>query len=919
LSLCLLLLAVLLLGVAICYLVFAVGPHFHGFPDRTIGISLLSDVDPHYRTYLFLLASALCIALCWGFFMLTRWSPDIAWAPGLEPLTGLLAVCVVMNLLASAVHPHSELFLAGAALGFVLLALWLLHQRLKSDASDSSAQFVLEVSLGWQGLTLLYWLAGLKIDYSFLAVFLLIYPCARFLCQRSSVQSAALRLWILAAPLLLIVTIEAAYLSFGAHNTAGKTLLVFSLISLLPVLTSILWRKTLPHAGYLAGLFVLVTTAVLNEYSAEIVYRGYDVFHLAERVLPLQQAASFGLYPIIDFQPAHGLFDVVPHALYQWLSGGNPLESMIWGNGYFHGWFMRGIYIAIFYVCLAPMVGGVTAFFLLWLLPHFHLVEPYNTWLLLPLINLYWIATTHRLRTAWSIQWTLVLLLGLWRPDFALVLFAGNLVVLVVMSWYERSIRQCLAALAALSLVMLLAAVLFLGIFGVERLGSVFALMKPYMGIQILAASYDHFYRQWDYLATLQYVILPALGALAGGYSLARLYLREDRRQFALHLVIVFLTAIGFALAIRLFHRHTIAEGFSKPYFFIFAALLVLATLRLHARLLAPLLAVAVMLSFLAAPKMRNHPEDSLWGPQRSYPLGTRTLSLPQVVQTGPRLVDDIDRFDAFQAFSQHFLQKGETFYDFSNAPLLYALADVQVPSYVNETVYHTSETMQSIVLDDLGRWHRQKRLPFVVFRQNNPWDALDGADNALRSYRVAEFIYANYRPCIQIGKLELWSDKRRTCEQDIRRKVPQVVLADEKIRFLERNYLKQFIAYGHLPYIWANFDEISDAVDKRIALTVQEGSAAEITLGSADLQDCSRTACYLDLRVDSPVQQEVTLRFARQRQLSFIARPGSQGYRIRISAMWRWYRGGKFTSLQLTADEAIEVGEANLAALAAS
>jgi len=910
----------LLLAAALCvliaatlFMVLALGPHFHSFPDRTIGISVLSDVDPHYRTYLFLLLSALAIILFWGLFVMTRWRPGVRWKPGFKPLTGLLAGCVAGNLLLAWLQPHTQLFMSGAALSALLLVLWLLHLRLDSGTSRPGADYLVEIALTWQGLTLLYWVLGIRVDYSFLVAFFLLFPAGRFLRSRSGKLAEALASWILTAPLLMIMGVEVAYFVFREENSQVLTFVLFAIIGIVFLLLWLFALRRKVSLSQLAACSVLVSTAVLNEYSAEIVYRGYDVFHLAERVLPLQQFTSFGLYPVVDFQPAHGLFDVFPHALYQWFSGGDFLESMLWGNGYFHGWLMRAIYIAVFFLCLAALIGGVSAFFLLWLLPHFHLVEPYNTLLLLPVLNLYLLITSqHRVR-AWVVQWLLVILLGLWRPDFALVVIAGNLVVATVMAWYERSMRPAVAAAAAMLLVLLVALLLSLAWLGPERLAHVYSLMQPYMGIQIIAASYDHFFRQWDYMATLQYLILPGLGALAGGYSLARVYLREDHRKLALHMVIIFLTAIGFAMAIRMFHRHTIAEGFSKPYFFLFCALLMLSSLRFHPRVTAPLLALAISLSFLAAPKMRSHSDTSLWGPQRTYPLGTRPLALPEMAPGEPRLVDNVKRFNAFEAFMQHYLQDDETLYDFSNAPLVYAMAGVRVPLYINETVYHTSETMQASVLRDLRSLRTQKRLPFVVFRQNNPWDALDGVDNALRSYRVAEFIYDSYKPCIKIGKLELWIDKRKTCQKDIEAKVPESVLLHERISFLDRNYLQQFIAYRHLPFIWANFDRYEETIERKIGLRGDGLPGTVATLRAADLQDCSRAACYLDLQLHSPLQQEVVVRFARQKQLSFVARPGLQSYRVRISALWRWYRGGNFTSLQLSADNTILVEKADL------
>ena len=66
--------AALLLGGLLAYVLLD-GPAFNSFPGRTIGISLLSDIDPHYRIGLFLVLSAMLIVISWAGFTLSRLHP----------------------------------------------------------------------------------------------------------------------------------------------------------------------------------------------------------------------------------------------------------------------------------------------------------------------------------------------------------------------------------------------------------------------------------------------------------------------------------------------------------------------------------------------------------------------------------------------------------------------------------------------------------------------------------------------------------------------------------------------------------------------------------------------------------------------------------------------------------------------------
>ena len=154
-----------------------------------------------------------------------------------------------------------------------------------------------------------------------------------------------------------------------------------------------------------ALLAVLLSTFVVNQYDNEVLYRGYDLFHLAERMLPLQQWDAYGSLPFLDYHPGHGLFDLFPHGLYHLLNRGDPLEAALWGNGYFLGWVVQAVYIGLFFACLSPVIGSVSAFLLLFLLPVFHMLEPYNTLLLLPILRLQRLPQTGSLLPWWVVQW----------------------------------------------------------------------------------------------------------------------------------------------------------------------------------------------------------------------------------------------------------------------------------------------------------------------------------------------------------------------------------------------------------------------------------------------------------------------------------------------------------------------------------
>jgi hypothetical protein len=899
-------------GAGILYVIFAQEESFQSFPGRTIGISLLSDIDPHYRTWLFLLGSALLITVTAGVFAISGAQAGSKAKLAASPPGLLILACGAANLAAAALHTDSGLFLQGAALSGWVLALWWLYG---DTSQQAEAGFLLRFCVSWQLAILAFWLAGLPANWWLIAPATLVFLAYPQLCKWAPSLEGPLGACLLLAPVALVVAIECSYFIAGQHSSPWPALAIAT------ALTALCWllytRKTVSPVALarLAALSVLLTTFILNQYTNQITYRGFDVFHLAEKLLPLQQYASFGSLPFMGYHPGHGLFDVFPHAIYQMLNGGDILESQIWGNGYFMGWVMQTLYIGILYWCLSRLLEPLAAFFLLWLLPVFHILEPYNALLLLPVIHLAMLPGTTNPWRWWCIQWLLTVALGVWRTDFGMIIAAGNLITAAALSWHRQTPRTLIPAITGLlgTLAALGAVVALLPDHPVHD--SLLRISKDLMGIQIPAAAYDRYYKEWNHLVTMQYIVLPAVGALAGGYSVARLYRRDDPQQLALHLIIIFVTAVGFALSIRLLHRHSMVEGFTKTNFFYFAPLLALMTFKLHRTVLLPLLAVLIMAAFIATPETAKYSKNAFWGPRQSYPVVTHPTEFPALYSDAPRLERRARKYDVFVAFTEQYLSRGQTFYDFANAPLLYVLADVQVSTFVTETVWHTSESIQDDMLAELQSHYRQGNLPFVVFRQNKRWDYLDNVDNALRSYKVAEFIYKRYKPCVRVSMLDLWVDKRQPCMKGIKQKLQAHRDTLKAIQPLKRDYLQQFINYGHLPYIWANFDTHVDTIARQSSVTMEAPDGNKIGLG-IDQATCKATACYLDIQVSSETEQDLTLYFSDNPQLSLTVRPGKHNYRIRVSALWRWHQRVGRENLNLRADQPLIVHRADLVEL---
>jgi hypothetical protein len=785
------------------------------------------------------------------------------------------------------------------------------------------------VCISWQFATLLFlattWQSGLFFWFTVLASFIVLLFILGNLEKLPSRMRSECRVIILhaflrcllLAPLLFFAANELSYFLSRWGYQALTPFCVFVLLTLSVVVRSIIQKvQNLPGSFYM-GLCVLLGNVLIIEYTSTIQYGHYDLFHFGERLLPLQQWSSYGLLPFKDYLPTHGLFDAFPHIIYQQINNSSPFEALVWGNGYFMGWFMRAIAISIFYAFISRLIEPVSAFFLLWLLPSYHLIDPYYSFLLLPAIHVLNLQQTKAINRWWFLQWAFTVLIMLWRLDFGVVLIAGNFALMVLASWYLKSSAHILRGGLVGAGVIFLAVVVFIlisgGYQGVESLLAI----KAYMASQIIVTSYAEVYKEINFSSLMQLVLLPGSIALVLAYSFSRLVRRTASYSlFTVDLLIIFLGVATLIMSMRSLHRHTLLEGGFKNYLFLLV--MFLSVLRFWLQrggfALAPVLALFVMVSFLVVPKGDKPVWRSVFHltPQWEYPFALTGKQAPAWEVNPVRMVDKVNKYDGFIEFMASSLKKGESFYDFANAPLLYVLADVEVPVYVTETLFQSSDTLQKKTVAELASWHRQDRLPFVVFRQNNIWDRLDNVDNALRSYLIAEFIYGAYKPCVKVDHFDIWIDKRIASADDCQAGLNSVyslgVRLQKKIVPLREDYLHQYMEFHYVPYLWASFDKAIDNIREIRTAHVYQLDQQHWSLEIVDGFACKGQPCYLDLEIDSKSTQQVRIAFLSEDQAELTVLEGVNRYRIRMSSLWHWYRSDAFDSMELHADSPFQL-----------
>ncbi len=249
-------------------------------------------------------------------------------------------------------------------------------------------------------------------------------------------------------------------------------------------------------------------------------------------------------------------------------------------------------------------------------------------------------------------------------------------------------------------------------------------------------------------------------------------------------------------------------------------------------------------------------------------------------------------------------LSDNETFADFINEDFLYSVIGRRFPVYMSQSPLMVSgEFTQEMFIDEIS-----EDCPLVLMPTDESGYrelAMDDIANPVRYYKLAEYIYRNYRPLVKTGDNALWCRNERYREFSTK-------LSDkyEKIDYgYDISGNPENIKYVHnyelqkLPYLWGNKDE-KKAWDNKRLCDVSLGDngiyqfdvldASQKEKGNYLMFECTNDAdatenngfIKINLSVGCMKQSE----FEEKYRYSFDIPAGESRELIRISADYCWY-----------------------------
>lgn len=612
-----------------------------------------------------------------------------------------------------------------------------------------------------------------------------------------------------------------------------------------------------------------------------------DMFHHGENLLPVQQLFSFKHIPFIDIYPTHGISYMVGQSLYSIVNGYRAFEPWLWE------WLVKIFEILIFYFVLKKITNSFLAGTVIVFLPIIgifggqHFTYGYNTSLV---ATYYFAAMAPALSLAWLLKkpkftrlvtlWLICLFLVLWRVDFGLASLAATTLIFLGI-FLSKEIKGYEIPISPKQVILSLGLTtgsLFL-------IGLIISTLKneSFWGLLTQNLQFVKFQAQAQGLITLattisplvifQYFILPAIGVFYVVFFVICIFRGQLSSFGESRWLLLFLAIFSLIMSIRSVQRQTLAVLGYNPYLFVFLGIGIPFYLKTLKKEVSITLFLLMLLGY-------------------HFILPNNTMLLKE-----GRLVNLYDwsnkesrvRINDYQYkdlahFLNNNLNASQTFLDLTSSPMLYVVTNRMFINYFIPSVYHTSEPIQKFTLERLTKTYENGEIPIVIFRQSDNYaNNIDGVPNEIRSYRIYEFIYKNYRPAGYINGYMIWLANNYSLPRP----------AD----LIPVKIFSQDFDLKKLPYVWGVFDEYKAKENTTVLSSLIEeskiidpGKSVKLSLDK-DIDKSSGN--YIHLRILANEVGIIKLSYHEnpQSKITFNLVPSKKSvdYLIRISSQWSW------------------------------
>ncbi|MFN3403900.1 MAG: hypothetical protein ACK40G_07385 [Cytophagaceae bacterium] len=626
---------------------------------------------------------------------------------------------------------------------------------------------------------------------------------------------------------------------------------------------------------YLPVLIFGIASFVLYEPFYD--YSG-ELFEKANPALGVQRFFLWNEIPLLESFNSHMFQELIPNFVYVFLNG------HIGADMFLYDFFLKVIASVLIFIAFSKVINPYYAFALVLLMPKIF-VHHNVSFSLIAIFFLLRLFSERSFKNYFMVT-VVVGALFLYKIEIGLSSLYASLVTFLVISYLQKEnfnpgslIKGALAGI----LFFCIPALLICWVKGVPVIDNMLQALHYLDSAQTYGYTDIAYDRGPAFM--IHYFVFPSIAILILVYFLYNIsrYYSENR---ALFICIIFMIIYYLANFQRGTLRHSLIEGtdnYFNAYIYLIIPLSVYLLLKdeinnfISLALMTSLLIVVPY--FFAIPPVRNS-SGLLEAAILKFQKFPEKLSFSEKISRATNQGQGNKSYfpELKQFLDKNFPNKQSTFFDFSNTPMMYFFTERKVPVYFNQTLLTVHDDyLQDKSIEQI----RMNNTVAVIFshESNGFWDNVDQVPNTVRHYRLAEFIFQNYRPYSMMDGYNVWLRK------DIE------LHSDEGL-----NVCKNFSGIfnlRYLPFIWANFDKKYSAAD--VLHNWDPASSNIYQLPGFDKS--SGNYVKLDLTVPDVVNQyQCTITYGNGESekggYTFVLekKDGDQHYMIRSSMQYNWF-----------------------------
>lgn len=486
-----------------------------------------------------------------------------------------------------------------------------------------------------------------------------------------------------------------------------------------------------------------------------------DLFESANAGLMVNDFLKYNKIPIIESYDAHMLSNSIWGIFYGVLNKDNLGAIFIPYINY-----SIPIFLLIFYKVLKEFYDDDFAFFVI-------LLFPYNTpyfyldFSMLCIISLLYCVKKNDLK-AYIMYMLSIVLINLYRLDFGAVFTIATIIALLITNKiFELKLKIKLFFGVMLSFIFLCTA-LFSVLCIAKHIDPILRLKEI---IKIVNSNVNWAYgflgdpAKFGFMAT--YIIIPSISIFVFYTIAINLFNKKSmfmkKNQFIIILVLLLVFIFNLSRGIV---RHSFAE--ERLYFFastiILAFSLCISLYHKKNNFDKVVFMVSLTFSSILIPIFLSNTKCN------TNNLLQYALSKNNVISTfNNDIYEKVDRVILDRNFEDNIspiintlnkiIREDETYVDFTNQSLLYAISNKEKPIYINQSPgLMSGEFMQEQYINQIKSSKKQVIFALMPSDINFSFNIqLDGIMNSYRYYKVSEFISKNFKPIIKCGIYYLW------------------------------------------------------------------------------------------------------------------------------------------------------------------